>query len=90
MTTLERNQQTLTQLYQNTIKELNVKHAQNQEDRVEDKAFFERFVEKVEGKVDKLTEIITSVRIDNARWSLGAGALTAVTIEIVKHVWPNK
>lgn len=40
-------------------------------------------------RLDEIMDKITNIRVDNARWGLGTGALTAIVIEIVRHAWPK-
>jgi transcription termination factor NusB len=90
MLALERTQQTLIDNQEAILRDLDSKHRQNQDEHRADKDFFQKVVDKLSEKVDKLSDIITNVRIENARWNIGAGVVTAVTIEVVKHVWPGK
>lgn len=85
--TLERSLAELQTGHRAIMANLDTKHKQNQDDRKTDREFFQRLVDKLTDKVEKLGEVITDVRIGNARWNIAAGVLTAALIKGMEIFW---
>lgn len=64
---------------------LESKHKQNRGDIHILRNTFQDFVDKFGEKMDKMAERITDLRIQNARWSVGAGILTAISVKAIEH-----
>lgn len=65
--------------------DLAAKHAQNRNDIHNFREALQEITDKFFLKLDALTEKVTELRVNNARWSLGAGILTAVAIKTIDH-----
>lgn len=58
--------------------DLGNKHQQNRKD-----------IHDIRGAVQALVDMVTSLRIQNARWSVGAGILTAVALKVIDHFFKS-
>lgn len=61
---------------QNSIRlDLDSKHSQNRKD-----------IHDIRGAMQVLVDLVTGLRIQNARWSVGAGILTAILLKVIDHI----
>jgi hypothetical protein len=44
-------------------------------------------IEQLKKEIDSCKELITGIRIANARWNIASGALTAILIKGLEHFW---
>lgn len=59
----------------NLSRDLDDKHSQNRKD-----------IHDIRGAMQTLVDIVTNLRIQNARWSVGAGILTAILMKVIDHL----